>query len=68
MSHELVGGVLHFSCDGTGCRRNYECSAGEFRAGWAEAKVHGWIGVPEYVGNISKWRHYCTECKKEFGE
>jgi hypothetical protein len=68
MSHEMVDGVLHFNCDSKGCHKNFECDAGEFRAGWAEAKAHGWVNSCSYKGNISTWLNFCPKCARELGD
>lgn len=64
MSVEREGSLTRFTCDGGGCRKNYEGVDG-FVSAWAEAKCHGWVGVPDGRGD---WRHYCPTCRRELGD
>lgn len=58
-----------FDCDGDGCHRNFEGSPTlDARSAWIECRDAGWVNSLEYEGNISTWRHFCPECKKQLGD
>ena len=61
--------TVTFDCDGDGCHKNVQGDRGEdFRAVWAGAKSYGWVNSVEYEGNVSRWKHYCPDCKKGLGD
>lgn len=63
MSVEKDGQLTRFNCDGGRCHKNYEGTDG-FSNVWAEAKHHGWVNSEHRDG----WRHYCSQCKLEYGD
>lgn len=66
MSVEREQSLIRFTCDGDGCRRNYEGVDG-FGSAWAEAKCHGWVTMPKRMGG-DVWLHYCPACKRDLGD
>ncbi len=63
MSVEREDNLTRFTCDGDGCRKNYEGVDG-FVSAWTEAKAHGWVNS---IGR-NGWQHYCPKCKLELGD
>lgn len=63
MSVEREGSLTRFTCDGGGCRKNYEGMDG-FVSAWQEARCHGWANM-EYRG---VWTHYCKMHAGELGD
>lgn len=65
MSVEREESLTRFTCDGDGCRKNYEGVDG-FSSAWAEARAHGWVNAQDVLTEI--WYHYCPKCKLELGD
>lgn len=59
MSIEREENLTRFTCDGGGCRKNYEGVDG-FGSAWQEAKAHGWVNA----NNDGTWTHYCPDCAR----
>jgi hypothetical protein len=64
MSVEREDRLTRFTCDESGCRRNYEGVDG-FASAWQEARAHGWVNAEN---GDKTWSHYCPKCKLELGD
>lgn len=58
MSHRQTN-CTTFSCDADGCGETFISKVLSIKGAWTEAEQFGWTTNMDYVGQISRFSHFC---------